>query len=167
MAKKEEPQEEEAPTGGKKKIIIIVVGALLLVGITVGATMMLLGGNSEPAATAESKEPPKPTKGDPMFTELKPFTVNLGADDSVGFLQVQIQILTFFEEVANDLEKNKPVIRNNLSLLFGRQKSQNLRSVEGKEALQKEIFDTVQKVVTDYGNGGEVAAVYFTNFVMQ
>ena len=109
----------------------------------------------------------QPEKGDPSFIELKPFTVNLGADDTVGFLQVQLHILTFYDDVAKELEKNKPAIRNNLSLLFGRQKSVDLRSQEGKEALQKEILEAVQNVINDYGSGGEVADVYFTNFVMQ
>ena len=167
MAKKEEPKEEEVPTVGKKKIIIIVVGALLLIGISVGVTFMLLGGNSDPAETAQAQEPVEPAKDDASFVELKPFTVNLGVDDPVGFLQVQIQILTFHDDVAEDLEKNKPAIRNNLSLLFGRQKSEDLRSVEGKEALQKSILESVRKVITEYGNGGEVEDIYFTNFVMQ
>ena len=167
MAKKEEPKEEEVPTVGKKKIIIMVVGALLLIGISVGATFMLLGGNSEPGQTGENQEPEKPSKNEASFVELKPFTVNLGVDDPVGFLQVQIQVLTFYDDVAEDLEKNKPAIRNNLSLLFGRQKSEDLRSVEGKEALQKSILESVRKVIKDYGDGGEVEDIYFTNFVMQ
>lgn len=166
MAKKEEVEEEEKPKGSKKKIIFIVVGALLLVGISVGTTIMLLGGSDEDVDTA-SVEEAGPEKGDPTYIELKPFTVNLDPEDPVGFLQVQIQVLTYYAEVSSDIEKHKPLIRNNLTLLFGQQKSADLRSPEGKEALQKKVLESIQNIIQKYGAGGEVDNVFFTNFVMQ
>lgn len=166
MAKKEEVEEEEKPKGSKKKIIFIIVGALLLVGISVGATILLLGGSDEDVDTA-SVEEAGPEKGDPTYIELKPFTVNLDPEDPVGFLQVQIQVLTYYAEVSSDIEKHKPLIRNNLTLLFGQQKSADLRSPEGKEALQKKVLESIQNIIQKYGAGGEVDNVFFTNFVMQ
>lgn len=163
MAKKEEVQEEE-PKGGKKKMIFIIVGALLLVGISVGVTIMLLGGDSTDTAAAEEA---KPEKGDPTYIELKPFTVNLDPEDPVGFLQIQIQVLTYYSEVSGEIEKHKPLIRNNLTLLFGQQKSADLRSPEGKKSLQKKVHESIQEIITKYGAGGEVDNVFFTNFVMQ
>ena len=163
MADKDQEGTEEESGGSKKKLIIIIVGALLLVGLSVGATVMLLGGND----TEVVEEEPAPVKGDPEYIELKPFTVNLDPADPVGFLQVQIQVLTYFSEVSADLEKHKPLIRNNLMLLFGEQKSEDLRSPEGKAALQQKVHESIQKVINDYGSGGEVDNVFFTNFVMQ
>jgi len=157
--------EIEEGGGGKKKLILLIVGALLLVGISVGVTLMLLGGD-EPAAEAEAVVE-EPVKGDPVYIELKPFTVNLDPQDPVGFLQVDIQILTYFSEVSEDLEKHKPLIRNNLTVLFGQQRSADLRSVEGKEALQNKVRETIQQVVDKYGSGGQVDNVFFNNFVMQ
>lgn len=157
---------EEEPKSGKKKLIIIIVGVLLLVGISVGATLMLIGG-SETEDEVATEEEAKPEKGDPSYIELKPFTVNLDPEDSVGFLQVQIQVLTYFEEVTADLEKHKPLIRNNLTLLFGEQKSMDLRTPEGKEILQKKVHESIQQVINKYGSGGEVDNIFFTNFVMQ
>jgi flagellar FliL protein len=157
--------EIEEGGGGKKKLILLIVGALLLVGISVGVTLMLLGGD-EPAAEAEA-EVTEPVKGDPVYIELKPFTVNLDPQDPVGFLQVDIQILTYFSDVSQDLEKHKPLIRNNLTVLFGQQRSADLRSVEGKEALQNKVRETIQLVVDKYGSGGKVDNVFFNNFVMQ
>lgn len=169
MAKKEkqETQEtEEKPSGNKKIIIFIVAGALLLVGVSVGITLVLLSGNDEASDTAEVEEE-IPEKGDPIYYELKPFTVNLDPDDPVGFLQVQVQVLTYVDQVAADLEKHTPLIRNNMTVLFGRQKSAELRSPEGKQVLQKKIHDLIQEAVNKYGSGGEVDNVFFTNFVMQ
>lgn len=168
MADKKEAKEdnEEEPKGGKKKLILIIVAVLLLVGISVGGTLMLLGGG-DAAKDAMVEEEAKPVKGDPTYIELKPFTVNLSPDDPVGFLQVQIQVLTYFTEVSTELEKHKPLIRNNLTMLFGDQKSADLRSPEGKEALQEKVHESVQSVINKYGSGGEVDNIFFTNFVMQ
>ena len=156
--------ETEEGGGGKKKLIIIIVGALLLVGISVGATLMLLGGGEDPA---QAEEEAKPVKGDPTYIELKPFTVNLDPADPVGFLQVTIQILTYYSEVSEDLEKHKPLIRNNLTLLFSAQRSGDLRNAEGKTELQKQLREAIQAVVDKYGSGGEVDEVFFSDFVMQ
>jgi flagellar protein FliL len=164
-------EEEKAPevetTGSKKKlIIIIVVGALLLLGILGGVAMMFLGGDDEAAAETVVEDTGS-ERGDAIYMELKPFTVNLSADDTVGFLQVQIQVLTYFSEVSEQLEKHRPLIRNNLTLLFAQQKSNDLRTPEGKEVLQGKVLETIQGVIDKYGQGGEVDNVFFTNFVMQ
>lgn len=167
MADKPNTEEEVAPAGGKKKLILIITGALLLVGISVGVTLMLLGGNDGADTTEMKVEDTGPTKGDAIYFDLKPFTVNLSADDPVGFLQVQVQVLTFYFEVSDLLEKHRPLIRNNLTLIFSRQNSKDLRSPEGKQALQKQVLESIQSVVDKYGKGGEVDNVFFTNFVMQ
>jgi len=167
--KKEETDTEEEGTeggGGKKKLIIMIVGALLLVGGAVGGTLFFVGGSEAPEEVVDA-EPPEPEKDDPSYIELKPFTVNLNPEDPVGFLQVSIQILTFFDPVAEELEKHKPLIRNNLTLLFGEQKSVDLRSPEGKQMLQQKVHTSIQEIIDKYGSGGEVDNVFFTNFVMQ
>jgi len=167
MAKEQPQAEEEQATSGKKKMIIIIVGALLLVGIAVGATLFFVGGDKAPDAAAAKQEPPKPVKGDPNYVELKTFTVNLGPDDPVGFLQVQVNVLTYFYDVAEEVKTNKPMIRNNLTLLFGQQKSEDLRSQEGKQKLQQQVKESIQQVIDKYGSGGEIDNVFFTTFVMQ
>lgn len=169
MAKeKEAPAEEGEEGGGKKKLIIIIVGVVLLIGIAVGATLFLMGGDdAADGANAEDVIEEEP-KGDPVYIEVKPaFTVNLDPNDTVGFLQISIQILTFYSEVGEEVETHMPLIKNNLFTLFASQKSENLRSAEGKAALQAEVLKTVQDVIDKYGSGGEVDNVFFTNFVMQ
>ena len=126
---------------------------------------MLLGGGG--GDDTEEVVDPGPVKGDAVYVELKPFTVNLAADDSVGFLQTQIQLLTYYDEVVEQLEKHKPLIRNDLTVLFAQQQSQDLRTPQGKAKLQQEALNTVQGIIDQYGEGGEVDSVFFTDFVMQ
>ena len=166
MAKEESVEEEAEGGGSKKKLIIIIVGALLLVGGAIGGTLMFVGGGDESAPVEAEEEVIE--KGDPTYVDLKPaFTVNLAPEDSVGFLQISIQVLTHSSDVAAAIEKHKPLIRNNLVTLFGQQNSIELRAPEGKEALQKAAHTLVQKVIDDQGGGGEVDNVFFTSFVMQ
>lgn len=159
--------ETEAPAGGgKKKLIFIVLGALLLVGGSIGGTLMIVGGGDD--AEGEVEEVVEEARDDPSYIDLKPaFTVNLAPEDPVGFLQISMQVLTFSDDVAEDLEKHKPLIRNNLLVLFGAQKSADLRAPEGKEKLQTSALETVQSVINEKGSGGEVDNVFFTSFVMQ
>ena len=160
-------EESAAAGGGKKKLIFIILGVVLLIGGSIGGTLLIVGGGSD-SAEAEVEEEVAVTRDDPSYIDLKPaFTVNLAPEDPVGFLQISMQVLTFNDDVAKDLEKHKPLIRNNLLVLFGKQKSAELRVPEGKEQLQKSALEAVQTVVNEHGSGGEVDNVFFTSFVMQ
>ncbi len=156
---------QEATGGGGKKLIFIIIGALLLVGISVGTTIFIVGGDKAEEEVVEVEA--EPEKGDPEYVELKPFTVNLDPQDPVGFLQVTIHVLAYNSDVADDLEQHKPLIRNNLTLLFGQQKSADLRSAEGKQSLQQKVHESIQKVIEKYGSGAEVDSIFFSDFVMQ
>lgn len=160
--------EEAASGGGKKKLILIILGALILIGGSIGGTLLIVGGGGDDSAEVEVEEAVEVSRGDPSYIDLKPaFTVNLAPEDPVGFLQISMQVLTFSDEVAKDVEKHKPLIRNNLLVLFGQQKSAELRAPEGKEKLQQSALETVQTVINEHGSGGAVDNVFFTSFVMQ
>ncbi|MFT5502541.1 MAG: flagellar FliL protein [Gammaproteobacteria bacterium] len=157
---------EEGSGDGKKKLILITAGVLVLVGGTVAGTLMFVGGGDSDSVGVSEEVVIE--KGDPVYVDLKPpFTVNLDPEDSVGFLQISIQILTHSDDVADDLEKHRPLIRNNLVTLFSQQKSLDLRAPEGKEQLQKSALELVQSIVDEHGSGGAVGNIFFTSFVMQ
>ncbi len=169
MAEEEKQADAEAEPAksGKLKLILIIVGALVLVVGSIGGTLLIVGGGGD-SAEAEVEEEVEISRGDPSYVELKPaFTVNLAPEDPVGFLQISMQVLTFNDDVAEELEKHKPLIRNNLLVLFGQQKSAELRAPDGKERLQQSALETVQTVINEHGSGGEVDNVFFTSFVMQ
>ena len=166
MAEEEQQAEAETTGGSKKTLIFIILGVVLLIGGSVGGTLLIVGGGD--SAEAEVEEEVEVSRGDASYIDLKPaFTVNLAPEDPVGFLQISMQVLTFDDDVAEELEKHRPLIRNNLVVLFGKQNSAELRAPEGKERLQKSALETVQTVINKHGSGGEVDNVYFTSFVMQ
>ncbi len=173
MAEEEQQAETEESSGDRKKLIIIILGVRVLIGGSIGGTLLMVGGSDETAEAdaetdAEVSETAESSRDDPSYVDLKPaFTVNLAPDDPVGFLQISMQVLTFNDDVAKDLEKHKPLIRNNLLILFGKQDSAELRAAEGKDRLQQSALDIVQTVVNQHGSGGEVDSIYFTSFVMQ
>lgn len=167
MAEEGQQAEVVATGGGKKKLIFIVLGAVLLVGGSIAGTLMIVGGGGD-SAEAEVEEVVEISRGDPSYIDLKPpFTVNLAPEDPVAFLQISMQVLTFDDDVADELEKHKPLIRNNLVVLFGKQNSTELRAIEGKERLQKSALETVQTIINEHGSGGAVNNIFFTSFVMQ
>jgi len=167
MAEEGQQAEVVATGGGKKKLIFIIMGAVLLVGGSIAGTLMIVSGGGDSAET-EVEEVVEISRGDPSYIDLKPpFTVNLAPEDPVAFLQISMQVLTFDDDVADELEKHKPLIRNNLVVLFGKQNSAELRAMEGKERLQKSALETVQTIINKHGSGGAVDNIFFTSFVMQ
>lgn len=167
MAEAEQQADLDATGGGRKKLIFITLGAILLVGGSIGGTLLIIGSSDE-NADGEIATEDEVARGDASYIDLKPaFTVNLAPEDPVGFLQISMQVLTYDDVVAEEVEKHKPLIRNNLVVLFGKQSSAELRAPEGKERLQNSALETVRSIIKQHGSGGEVENVFFTSFVMQ
>ena len=110
------------------------------------------------AAAASGKEPSKWFNREELEKDL---VAAIKAQDAETYGDY------ILSEVAEELDTHKPLIRNNLTLLFGEQKSADLRSPEGKQQLQDKVKESIQQVIHKYGSGGEVENIFFTNFVMQ
>ncbi|MCP4040814.1 MAG: flagellar basal body protein FliL [Gammaproteobacteria bacterium] len=170
MAEEDELELSESKGSGKKLVIILIgVILLLLVGGGVGAAYFM-GMLTEEEATAEdvTEEGGVAKKKDAIYIPLDPaFTVNLQESGKSRFLQVSVQALTRESGVDEQIQKHGPVIRNNLVLLFSSKTAEELKTLQGKEKLQKEVLSTVQKVLMDATGEEGVEAVFFTSFVMQ
>jgi len=64
------------------------------------------------------------------------------------------------------VQKNIPLIRNNLLLLMSNRNYQSLMSREGKEKLRLEALDEVRAVQKKEG-GADIDDLLFTSFVVQ
>jgi flagellar FliL protein len=86
----------------------------------------------------------------------------------VRFLQITVQLMTREPHMVEFLERNSPIIRNDLLLLFGNKQVEEVSTNAGKEALRAAALETVRKIVAAEGEKPEaLEAVYFTSFVMQ
>jgi len=174
-AETETETETETKPPNKKLIIIFALLGLVMVGVSVGLTLFLVGGDKsgesvveEPVAEEQSPAEEQPLAKAIYMTLAPPFVVNFQSGQGrTRFLQVSLEAMTRDEAVLNVVKLHMPLLRNNLILLFSKQKFEDLLTAEGKQKLRAEVLAEIQKVVEkEYGKPA-VEDVYFTSFVIQ
>lgn len=171
------PAAAAAPAAGadapKKGFPIVLVAVVLLAGLGVGggAAFFLL---PKPAAEAEASEAGQPERkpverGTPaQYVALEPaFVVNLADEGSTRYLQTEVQLSSRDPQVIADIGTHSPAIRNALLMLFAKTTQAELRSIEGREQLQKDALAEVNRVLKDETGYDGVDALFFTSFVTQ
>ncbi len=181
---------KSAPKSGKGKLIIIIVAVMLVTtGVLVGVLFMTgaLGGKS----SGDSKDDSDTAAGDDkelvvkksFYFDMKPaFIVNFEDQSQAAYLQIEMQAMTYDQSVTDEMIKHMPVIRNNILLILSAQKFEEVRTRQGKEALQEKVLIAVQEIIGDsmtakLKESGEelpkgesvsnVEQIYFTSFIMQ
>lgn len=180
-----------APKKGKKKLILIVVG-LLVVVLAAGVPMVLLkgGGDKEAENVEEHKEEPPKLK----LAELGVFIVNLSETSSFLKVNIKIEYdAGLLERLSAEggegggeghgggysgggeeagggglppkLKDREPVIRDAIIRVLSSRKTEDVLSVDGKDALKEEIIEALndatgleQPIITN---------VYFSEFIVQ
>ena len=95
-----------------------------------------------------------------------PLVVNFEDGSVVRFLQITMEVMAHDQKAIDSVQRNLPVIRNNLLLLMSNRNYQSLMSREGKEKLREEALAEVRAVQKKQG-GGDVDDLLFTSFVVQ
>ena len=95
-----------------------------------------------------------------------PLVVNFEDGSVVRFLQITMEIMAHDQKAIDSVQKNMPLIRNNLLLLMSNRNYQSLMSRDGKEKLRAEALAEVKNVQKKQG-GGDVDDILFTSFVVQ
>jgi flagellar protein FliL len=95
-----------------------------------------------------------------------PLVVNFEDGSAVRFLQITMEIMAHDEKAIESVQKNIPLIRNNLLLLMSNRNYQSMMSREGKEKFRDEALAEVRAVQKKEG-GPDVDDVLFTSFVVQ
>jgi flagellar FliL protein len=154
----------EAPKSNKK-LLIIIAAAVVVLGGGAGAFFALGGKDKAKEGEVEAKHEPKLPS---QFVKLEPFVINFGQGSSVRFLQVTVEMMTRDPHMLEFLERNTPIIRNDLLLLFGNKQPDEVSTTEGKEALRTAALEAVRKIIAAEGEKSEhLEGVFFTSFVMQ
>jgi flagellar protein FliL len=95
-----------------------------------------------------------------------PMVVNFEDGSVVRFLQISMEVMAHDQKAIDSVQKNMPLIRNNLLLLMSNRNYQSLMSREGKDKLREEALAEIRAVQKKQG-GGDVDDLLFTSFVVQ
>ncbi|WP_456417527.1 flagellar basal body-associated FliL family protein [Thiolapillus sp.] len=187
MAKKDDLDLDVEGKGKKKSsklklIIILLVVFLLLAGIGGGAAWYFLGmqapavaevdaeaeGAGEEGAPAKKKKKKGGSNKPPLFTGLDPaFVVSFKDQSQARFMQLSVELMSRDPEIIEIVDKYKPMLRNNLLLLFSAQEYTDVITREGKEKLLEQALEEVNNTLYNEAGIDGVEAVYFTAFVAQ
>jgi flagellar protein FliL len=95
-----------------------------------------------------------------------PLVVNFEDGSVVRFLQITMEVMGHDQKAIDSVQKNIPLIRNNLLLLMSNRDYQSMMSREGKEKLRQEALTEIRAVQKKQG-GEDVEDLLFTSFVVQ
>jgi flagellar protein FliL len=95
-----------------------------------------------------------------------PLVVNFEDGSVVRFLQITMEVMAHDQKIIDSVQRNLPMIRNNLLLLMSNRNYQSLMSREGKEKLRDEALAEIREVQKKQG-GGDIDDLLFTSFVVQ
>ncbi len=101
-----------------------------------------------------------------FFAIDPPLVVNFEDGSVVRFLQITMEVMAHDPKVIESVQKNVPLIRNDLLLLMSNRNYQTLMSREGKEKLRQEALADVRAVQKKEG-GPDIDDLLFTSFVVQ
>ena len=166
---------------GRSPLLLVSASVLIAAAAASGATWFLTARHvpAKHAATVRDAEAEAPAVADEdtsqgsavapaQYLELTPaFVVNMADEESMRFLQVEVQLMARDPKVIDAAKNNMPRIRNALMLLFSQQHAHDIAARTAKEALQKQALEEVQHALQAENAPSEVVAVYFTSFVMQ
>ena len=100
------------------------------------------------------------------FAVDPPLVVNLEDGAAVRFLQITVELMARDQKAIDGVQKNVPLIRNNLLLLISNRDYKALMSREGKEKLRQEALAEVRSISKKEGSP-PVDDLLFTSLVVQ
>lgn len=152
---------------GMKKLVIIFLIVLISLAGGAGAVYMVMKPEPEPVPEEEMVELTEEEIADlePLYMSLDPkFTITYNTPSGLRYLQLSLDVMTYEQDVLDDIKLNMPAVRNNIILLLSSQDFNALASSIGKQALRTAVLNTVQSSINDTS---PLQEVFFTNFILQ
>lgn len=161
------PKTDDAPPKAKSKMMIIIIAVVVLAAGGGGGAWFMLKGSSDDHGAAPKKA--KAVKAaPPEYVPLSSFTVNLQPEGEAGqYLQVEMTLQVAGAEQAELFKVNMAKVRNRVLILLSSKKASEISTVEGKQALAKEIVETTRQPFVNKGEEQDVTEVLFTSFIIQ
>jgi flagellar FliL protein len=186
MAEEEkEPEEvEEGKKDKKSPLVLIIVIVVLILVILIGAVVAILFmGDDEAQMQQQQQQMQQPQANERQmpnrsqsnrvpaasFSEigvmfpLDNFTVNLLSENGRRYLKVEMNLELSGEELGEELETRKAVIRDIIIRLLSSKSLEEISTAKGKDKLKSQIVDQLNMRLSD----GHIQNVFFTEFVIQ
>ena len=162
-----------ASEGGRGKLLLGALLVVLLLAGGAGAAWLFFAGDESVGddraarATAAGEEPAEPEeKREALYLDLGRFLVNFDYEGGIRYVQTEMELMAYSQDVIDRAERNRPALRNEVILLLSKQDFDALRKVEGKEQLRRDALVAVNDVLGVSGRDA-VQAIYLTAFVLQ
>ncbi|MBK1694236.1 hypothetical protein CKO09_05715 [Chromatium weissei] len=187
MAKQPAPtteNKEDAPKNGKLKLILLIVGIVFVLLVGAGAAYYFL--IYAPAAHSEKTDDADHSKTEPVVNEhasasnehpieqvpviyhpFDPITVNIAAGGPGKYLRISIVVVTRTPGVVAALDKNLPMIRNDLLIRLSGQNYSVLNSTDGKNVLREDLKKMLVDILMKAREPADIQDILFTDMVMQ
>lgn len=177
MAEDPANQQPQAAKISKKTMLVLSISAAVLILVSVIATLWVssfLGKTSSPNSEHKSK-----VVGPAIYMTLTPnFIVNFNINGRQRYLQAEISLMFRAPELEQQLALHLPAVRNSVVMLLNKQDFESLHTVQGKDALRKDILEAVSEILrvenallaknkSTPSAPATIEQVLFTNFVMQ
>lgn len=167
----ESPQAEEKPPKSKKKFVLILASFLVVLASAVlGAYFGGVFASDTPAEDQQAQQEPYPEVNQTMV--LDPLVIQLSDKGrKPRFVRLSLTLgICVPEENEEDVDFSedplfKPRLQDRLIFSVGAKSSQDLASLEGREALKSELLKEVSRIFPE--KWGEVLEIYVTELLIQ
>ena len=149
---------------GKRRIIFLGAVVLLVLLVGVAFVALKLGFFTELMGFAlETQKSEAVGKGPEFMYEVPEIVVNYSGSERIRFLSVKFYLGFDEPKLQQELDKRMPEIRDAVNKILWEKKAGDLNTLEGKEALREEIFETINGMLYS----GELRGLYFWHLLIQ
>ena len=120
-----------------------------------------------PPPKEKAGKEPKPDAPALFYSMDPPLVVNFEDDAAVRFLQVGVDLMTRDPKSVEEVQKQVPLIRNNLLLTISNRDYKKLMSRDGREELRGECLAEVRKILKKESPDSSIEDLLFTSFIVQ
>ena len=155
----------------KKKIMIglaAVLGLAAIVGGSVFAALYFTGTLNQQPPPEVAAAVAEPMPENTYYYNLQPeFVVNFRGSARVKYLMIEMSVATHDEDVIPILQDHDPELRNAMLDLLSEQNAEDLKTLEGKQALREQAVALADEIVARYYKSERVYDIFITRLVMQ
>jgi len=162
----DEEEGQKKKSGSKSKwLIYLAIAVVMLVGGYFAGTKFLKSSGTA-SADGHGEEKKEGGKKSPAASEMfmmEDIIVNPSGTGGTRFLSVSIGFEVGSKETAESFEKREPVIKDALITILGSKTIEQLSDAKEKEITRYQIKKRVEQIM----HVEDLAAVYFTDFILQ